>query len=182
MFYTICLLKNRSNNRAGAVTPAESEEDMNEELKSLETVANEIIKVRNKYSAKAEKERARINDVYVTVCGEKCYTEQEINDWYANDYISSTQCDKYIERLDAKKKKAGEKDSRTESEIIVNILNNICNNIYLEIKDIKIKEEQEKKKQERWEIAKQQGMSYKQFLDLEEVNRQSEEYERLMGI
>lgn len=72
---------------------------MNEELKTLQTVADEIVKVRKKYIAKAEKERAKINDIYVTVCGEKCYTEQEINDWYANDYITIKQCDKFIEKL-----------------------------------------------------------------------------------
>lgn len=66
--------------------------------------------------------------------------------------------------------------------MIVNIFNNIVNNLYLEIKEIKLKEEQEKKRQERWEIVKQQGLSYNQWLDLEEVNRQSEEFERLMGI
>lgn len=155
---------------------------MNEELKTLQTVADEIVKVRKKYIAKAEKERAKINDIYVTVCGEKCYTEQEINDWYANDYITIKQCDKFIEKLNYKKEKAGEKGNKTESEMIVNIFNNIVNNLYLEIKEIKLKEEQEKKRQERWEIVKQQGLSYNQWLDLEEVNRQSEEFERLMGI
>lgn len=35
------------------------------------------------------------------------------------------------------------------------------------------------KKQERWEIAKAQGCSYAKFLELEEISRQSEEYERL---
>ena len=155
---------------------------MNEELKALQTVADEIVKVRKKYIAKAEKERAKINDIYVTVCGEKCYTEQEINDWYANDYITCKQCDKFIEKLNEKKEKAGEVGTKTESEMIVNIFNNIVSNLYLEIKDIRIKEEQEIKRQERWEIAKQQGLSYKQWLELEEVNKQSEEFEKLMGI
>ena len=155
---------------------------MDEELKSLQAVADEITKLKNKYSAKAEKERAKINDVYVTVCGEKCYTSDEINEWYAGDYITCAQADKLIEKLESKKAKAGEKDSCTKSERILKILNNICNNLYCEIRDIKLKQEQERKKQERWEIAKQQGMTYKQWLDLEEVNRQSEEFERLMGI
>jgi len=42
-------------------------------------------------------------------------------------------------------------------------------------------EEQEQKKQERWEIAQKQGCSYAQWLELEEISRQSEEYERLLG-
>lgn len=40
----------------------------------------------------------------------------------------------------------------------------------------------EENKNERWKIAQQQGLSYGQFLELEEVNRQSAEYERIMGI
>lgn len=155
---------------------------MNVELKALQTVADEIVKVRKKYIAKAEKERAKINDIYVTVCGEKCYTEQEINDWYANDYITCKQCDKFIEKLNEKKEKAGAIDNKIESEMIVNIFNNIVNNLYLEIKDIRLKEELEIKRQERWEIAKKQGLSYNQWLELEDVNKQSEEFEKLMGI
>ena len=146
---------------------------MNVELKALQTVADEIVKVRKKYIAKAEKERAKINDIYVTVCGEKCYTEQEINDWYANDYITCKQCDKFIEKLNEKKEKAGAVDNKIESEMIVNIFNNIVNNLYLEIKDIRLKEELEIKRQERWEIAKKQGLSYNQWLELEDVNKQS---------
>lgn len=155
---------------------------MNVELKALQTVADEIVKVRKKYIAKAEKERAKINDIYVTVCGEKCYTEQEINDWYANDYITCKQCDKFIEKLNEKKEKAGAVDNKIESEMIVNIFNNIVNNLYLEIKDIRLKEELEIKRQERWEIAKKQGLSYNQWLELEDVSKQSEEFEKLMGI
>ena len=155
---------------------------MNVELKALQTVADEIVKVRKKYIAKAEKERAKINDIYVTVCGEKCYTEQEINDWYANDYITCKQCDKFIEKLNEKKEKAGAVDNKIESEMIVNIFNNIVNNLYLEIKDIRLKEELEIKRQERWEIAKKQGLSYNQWLELEDVNKQSEVGECLMNV
>lgn len=66
--------------------------------------------------------------------------------------------------------------------MVCKILDNTIDNLTLEIRDIKIKEEQEQKKQERWEIAQAQGLSYKEFLELEEVSRQSEEYEKLMGI
>ncbi len=42
----------------------------NEELKALETVRDEIAKIKAKYQKKAEKEREKVNDVSVTVCGE----------------------------------------------------------------------------------------------------------------
>lgn len=153
----------------------------NAELTALQTVRDEYRKIREKYKKKAEKERKKVNDVYVMVCGEKCYTASEINDWYANDYITCEQSDKYIEKLDKKKATAGQTDTLTKSERVCRILDSTIDSLTLEIRDIKIKEEQEQKKQERWEIAQAQGCSYKEFLELEEVSRQSEEYEKLMG-
>lgn len=70
----------------------------------------------------------------------------------------------------------------TKSERVCRILDSTIDNLTLEIRDIKIKEEQEQKKQERWEIAQAQGCSYKEFLELEEVSRRSEEYEKLMSM
>lgn len=70
----------------------------------------------------------------------------------------------------------------TKSERVCRILDSTIDNLTLEIRDIKIKEEQELKKQERWEIAQAQGCSYKEFLELEEISRQSEEYEKIMGM
>ncbi len=154
----------------------------NAELTALQTVRDEYRKIREKYKKKAVKEREKVNDVYVMVCGEKCYTESEINEWYASDYITCEQSDKYIEKLDKKKATAGQTDMFTKSERICRILDSTINNLTLEIRDIKIKEEQEQKKQERWEIAQAQGCSYKEFLELEEVSRRSEEYEKLMSM
>ena len=117
------------------------------------------------------------------VCGEKCYTESEINDWYASDYITCEQSDKYIERLNKKKEAAGEKqNSMTESEMICKIIDNNISNLNQEIHDIKEKQKREAEKEERWKIAQAQGCSYKEFLELEEVSRQTEEYEKLIGM
>lgn len=153
-----------------------------EELKALETAKNELIKVRDKYLKKAEKERIKANDVYVIIQGEKCYTESDINAWIEADYISASQADKYIEKLEKKLALAGQINGLTKSERVCKILDNIIMNICTEIKDIKYKEELEKKREERWKIAQSQGCSYTEFLDLEEVNRRSEEYELLMGL
>ena len=151
---------------------------MNEEIRALEAAASELNKILQKYKAKAEKERSKVSDVYVTIQGEKCYTENEINEWIEADYITADQADRYIEKLEAKKKKAGEVGKLTKSERVCRILENTINNCYLEIRDIKIRIEQEKKRQERWEIAQAQGCSYAQWLELEEMSRQSEEYEQ----
>lgn len=153
-----------------------------QELKALETARDEIIKIRNRYQKKALVEREKVNDVFITVCGEKCHTEAEINEWYACDYITCDQADKYIEELKKKKSAAGQQDLLTKSERIYRVLENLSNGLTIEIKDIKIRQEQERKRQERWKIAQMQGCSYKEFLEIEEVSRQSEEYEKLMGI
>ena len=99
-------------------------------LQVLETVKTEYIKLRDKYQKKAIKEREKVNDVYVMVCGEKCYTESEINEWYASDYITCEQSDKLIAKLNKKKATAGEmKNSMTESEMICRIIDNNISNL-----------------------------------------------------
>lgn len=150
---------------------------MSEELKALQTVADELAKIHGKYIGKATKEREKVLNVYVTICGEKCYTEQEINEWIEGDYITAAQADKYIEKLEAKQKKAGEFDGRTGSERVCDILRNLRNNISLEIQDIKNREEQKRKREERWEIAQAQGCSYAEWLNQEELSQKSIEYE-----
>lgn len=155
---------------------------MSKELESLEIVRNEISKIREKYKLKADKERTKVNEVYVLVQGEKCYTEKDINDWYRSDYISEKQCDKYIEKLTKKLEQAGQTDYYTKSERVYQILNNTVENLTTEILEIKTKQEREQKRLERWEIAQAQGCSYAEWLNQEEVSRQSEEHELLMGI
>lgn len=152
---------------------------MTEEIKAIKKVSKEIEKVRDKYKPKAEKERAKVDNIYVTVKGEKCYSEDDINDWYAADYITSKECDKYIDKLNKKREeKAGLQNDLTESERIVKIFTNIINNLYEEVFSLKHLEEQEIRKRERWKIAQEQGCSYEEWLNQEEISRQSEEYER----
>lgn len=154
---------------------------MQEDLKALVIIKKELEKVRERYKRKAEKERAKINDVYIVVQGEKCNTEKEINEWYQASYISEQQCDKYIENLQKKLSSAGQCGSFTKSERICNMLSNTIINYATEIVEIRCEEEQELKRQERWKIAQQQGCSYTEWLELEEISRQSEEYEKLRG-
>lgn len=66
--------------------------------------------------------------------------------------------------------------------LLMKTLENTIYNLSQEIHDIKKQQEEERKKQERWEIAQAQGCSYKEFLELEDISMQSENYERLMGI
>lgn len=138
----------------------------NEELKTLEIVRDEIIKIKAKYQKKAEKEREKVNDIFVIVCGEKCYTEAEINDWYASDYITCDQADKYIEKLNKKKSTAGQKGTLTKSERIYRVFENIINNLTVEIRDIKIKQERERKNRRDGKLHKHRDALMKSFLRL----------------
>ena len=111
------------------------------------------------------------------MCGEKCYTEQEINEWIEADCITAAQADKYIEKLEAKKKKAGETGGVTSSGRVCNILRNLRNNLYIEIEDIQNRERERQKREERWETAQAQGCSYAEWLNQEELSQKSIEYE-----
>ena len=104
-----------------------------------------------------------------------------INAWYQCDYITSSQCDKFIEKLEEKQKKAGQEGGKTPSENVLKMLNNTIDSYYNELADLRHREEQERKKQERWKIAQAQGCSYAEWLEQEEISRQSEEHEKIMG-
>ena len=48
----------------------------NVEITALETIRKEIQKLRDKYQTKAEKEREKVNEIFVTIKGEKCYSNE----------------------------------------------------------------------------------------------------------
>lgn len=154
------------------------EEKMSAELDALVAVKTELKKLSQKYKLKAEKERTKVNDVYVLIKGEKCYTEAEINSFIEADCITADQSDRYIEKLRARQEKAGQNGLLTKSERICNLMEGIILNFATEIEELSYKEDQERKRQERWQIAKAQGCTYMEWLNQEEVSRQSEEYEK----
>lgn len=69
----------------------------NEDVEALRTVLKEYQKLKQRYTKKAKKEREKINDVSVMVCGKKCSTEQEIFEWYEADVITGDELDAYTE-------------------------------------------------------------------------------------
>ena len=112
---------------------------MDSRILALETVRGEYEKIKEKYQKKAVREREKINNVYVTVRGTRCYTEDDINELYAADIISCAQSDNYIEHLDKKKEVAGQMaDKLTKSELICKILTNAISGLNAEIGEINI--------------------------------------------
>ena len=114
----------------------------NIELAALESVKKETLKLKEKYQVKAGKEREKVNDVCVSIQGEKCYTEDDIFGWYEAGYISSSQYDKYRDKLRKKKETAGETDNMTKSEMICKILDNYIKSLSVNIREIKIEEQE----------------------------------------
>lgn len=110
---------------------------MNVEIKALEQLLKEFQKIRERFIRKAEKERAKVNDVYVTVKGEKIHTNEELFELYECDVITSKQYDNYRDKLEVKRKRAGEENNKTKSEVVVKILTNYICDLHYEIADEK---------------------------------------------
>ena len=104
-------------------------------VESLEIAKNEATKILERYQKKAEKERQKVDDVYILVCKEKCRSEEDILSLYEADCISCAQSDKYIEKLADKKKAYGENTGLTKSEGVCKILENFIYEIETEIEE-----------------------------------------------
>ena len=108
---------------------------MDAEKKGLEMLQRDLRKLQEKYHARAERKREKINDVYVTVRGEKCYTKEQIDDWYRYDGITMEQADRYIDRLEKKREKAGAAEY-TEYDYVCRILENYLFSISCDLEKI----------------------------------------------
>lgn len=113
---------------------------MNKDIKSLKQVIKKLEKVRERLNKKAEKEKIKLTDVYVSVKGEKIHTEEELQELYECDVITSKQYDTYRDKLEVKRKRAGEDNNKTKSEVVVKILTNYICDLQYEIADEKREE------------------------------------------
>ena len=93
-------------------------------------IEKEFINMKNKFEAKAEKEREKADKCFVTIKGVKCYSEADIMDMYGCDIITSSQCDRYIEKLDSK---IASKSNITLSERVCQVMNLYLEDIQREI-------------------------------------------------
>ena len=111
---------------------------MNEshELKALEEVQKSISKLREAAIKKADKEKEKDAAQFITIKGEKVYTEDDIFDFYAGDQITQDQSDRYAEKLEEKKSR-DRKNGKTLHEVVSNIYLSYLSNIAEEIEDIK---------------------------------------------
>ena len=101
---------------------------------ALKVLEKEYVRLIEKYEKLAVKEREKVNQVYVLVHGEKCFSEEDINAFIEADVITAEQSDQYIEKLNQKREIAGETMQQTRSEAVCAILKKDLANLYDEIK------------------------------------------------
>ena len=97
---------------------------------AFETIEKEFSNMKNKFEAKAEKEREKAEKCFVTIKGVKCYSEADIMDMYGCDIITCSQCDRYIEKLDSK---IASKSNTTLSERVCQVMSLYLEDIQREI-------------------------------------------------
>lgn len=154
---------------------------MREDNETLKVVRNEFIKIRDKYVPKAEKERQKVNDCFVTINGEKCYSIEEINEFYQYDYITESQCTKYISQLEKKQKISTSLDEKTKSEKVVSMFDCYIEGLAITIseqeKEENIAREYEARRHDAIDIR---GLSFKEF-EAEEILRNEKEWHDKVG-
>lgn len=112
------------------------------EIKANELIIEAIDKIIEKYQKKADKEREKVSQAYVSYKGEKFYSENELMDAYACDLFSESTYDRLLDKLNKARNGISENEM-TESEIMVFELAKHRNNLLHEIAiDKKQKERQ----------------------------------------
>ena len=134
---------------------------MNEtEIKVNELIIDSIDKLIEKYQKKADKERAKINQAYITYKGEKYYSRADLMDAYSCDMFSSSTYDRLIEKLESK---TGDvPDAMTDSEQIVFLLGKHRGNLLLEISQDRLKKQRQAEKDERMKQLVAEGYSIRE--------------------
>ena len=130
------------------------------EIKVNELIVESIEKLIEKHQKKADKERAKVKQAYVTYKGEKYYSKADLMDAYSCDVFSSTTYDRLVEKLEAK---TGDvPDAMTDSEQIVYLLNQHKSNLLLEVSQDRLKKQRQAEKDERMKQLIEEGYSFRE--------------------
>lgn len=134
---------------------------MNEiEIKVNGLLTEAIDKLTEKYQKKAEKERAKVKQAFVTYKGEKYYSRADLMDAYSCDVFSSSTYDRLVEKLESK---TGDvPDSMTESEQVVYLLNQHKGNLLREISQDRLKKQRQAEIDERMKQLVAEGYSIRE--------------------
>lgn len=131
------------------------------EIKANELIAEAIDKIIEKYQKKADKERAKIRQAFVTYKGEKYYSESELMDAYSCDVFTDSTYDRLLDKLNnAKNCVSG--DEMTESEIMVFELSKHRNNLLHEVAVDKQQKERQSQIDDRMRELIAEGYSFRE--------------------
>ena len=131
------------------------------EIKANELIAEAIDKIIDKYQKKADKERAKIKQAFVTYKGEKYYSESELMDAYSCDVFTDSTYDRLLDKLNnAKNGVSG--NEMTESEIMVFELSKHRNNLLHEIAVDKQQKERQSQIDDRMRELMAEGYSFRE--------------------
>lgn len=98
--------------------------------KTIEQIIKDMEKLQERYRKKAEKEREKRRKPYITVQGQKVYSQEELFDFWESGYItSSARFDQYRDKLQAVLKPAEE---QTPSEAMLEMLEKIIKGLHTE--------------------------------------------------
>lgn len=131
------------------------------EIKANELIAEAIDKLIEKYQKKADKEREKVRQAYVSYKGEKFCSERELMDAYACDVFSESTYDRLLDKLNKAKNGISENEM-TESEIMVFELNKHRNNLLHEIAIDKQQKERQKQVDDRMRELVAEGYSLRE--------------------
>lgn len=131
------------------------------EIKVNEMLTEAVDRLIGKYKKKADKEREQAEQKYIVYKGDKYCTRNDIMDAYACDMISSSVCDRLLERLD-KAKQGLLNSSFTESEMIVLELHKYRDNLANDLIADKKNKEKQKQIADRMAELSGQGYSYRE--------------------
>ena len=131
------------------------------EIKTNELIAEAIDKIIEKYQKKADKERAKVKQAFVTYKGEKYYSDNDLMEAYSCDVFTATTYDRLLDKLN-KAKNGISGDEMTESEIMVFELSKHKNNLLHEIAMDKQQKERQAQIDDRMRELVADGYSYRE--------------------
>ncbi|GEM_PF-6470001 len=106
-------------------------------LVAYKKALEQLNKLRDKAQNSKEKDREKRSKKYVIVCGVECYTEEEIRDFYQQEYITFNQYLRLSEKLE--KLQAVDVNEMGVYDYLVDILANFINDCVTEISHAEFK-------------------------------------------
>lgn len=134
----------------------------NTEVQARKLIIEQIEKLLEKYSKKADKEKEKRDHAYIIYQGEKYYTDSDLQDAYGCDAFSSSTYDKLLDRLNKARGKV-DRNEYTPTEMLVHELDKINTNLKLEIAQNNIEQKRKAEHDKRAAELSEQGYSYKEI-------------------